>query len=340
MKLRPQEAVELLLNNDVVAIPTETVYGLAGRISSPEALKKIFAVKERPSFDPLIVHISDVAQLKDVVTNFPPSAKILADAFWPGPLTMVLPKTKNLSPLITSGLEHVAVRMPDHPMTLEILEKVGPVAAPSANLFGKTSPTQADHVESEFQGRVGVVDGGPCSVGIESTVIKIQENENNVDILILRPGLVSEKDITGALKDIKQWVTVELGTSKDSPGQLENHYQPGRPLVIADADIDWSPTLHEDVCKHLKLIEAAKPALWTFSDTPPEVVARMLYQQMREKTLSAPENSYIFLSLPKGYYRPQWTALRDRIDKASFLKIKLIERKPSIFVKNSRPEEE
>jgi L-threonylcarbamoyladenylate synthase len=168
-------AVEKLINGEVVGIPTETVYGLGAVISKSDAIKKIFTTKERPFFDPLIVHVSGVEQAKELSLDWSAAADILAQEFWPGPLTLVLPK-KNVSDLITSGLQTVGVRCPDHKIALEIIEKVGePIAAPSANRFGKTSPTCKKHVLEEFNDAVFVVDGGDCSVGIESTIISVLE---------------------------------------------------------------------------------------------------------------------------------------------------------------------
>jgi L-threonylcarbamoyladenylate synthase len=332
-----EKAIELLNSGEVVAVPTETVYGLAGLASNEEALKKIFAVKHRPHFDPLIVHVSDVFQAREVVDEWPSAATMLAGLHWPGPLTMVLKKAATLSPLITAGLPHVAVRMPNHPLALEILRATGPLAAPSANKFGKTSPTRAAHVEESFAGQVAVVDGGDSAVGIESTVIKIEESEKNIEVFILRPGPIGEKEILECLEPSEKWVTVQIGTSKDSPGQLESHYQPDKPLVVADHGIEWTPELHQKICQQLKQNVQCQPSVWILSEKSPEIVARTLYVDMREQTSKAQNGSYVFLKLPEEYYRPNWIALRDRIDKASFLKIKQIENSPSLFLKNEAP---
>jgi len=331
------KAIELLNAGHVVAIPTETVYGLAASVESEAALEKIFSVKGRPHFDPLIVHVSDVFQAREVVKEWPSAANHLAGILWPGPLTIVLEKKDGLSPLITAGLPNVAVRVPHHPQALEILRATGPLAAPSANKFSKTSPTLAVHVEESFDGQIPVVDGGPCEVGIESTVVKIEETEKEIDVLILRPGLISEKEITECLEPSEKWVTVRLGTSKDSPGQLESHYQPEKPLVIADHGIEWSAELHAAICERLKQDPKCQPSVWILSEKSPEVVARTLYVDMRMKTAEAGDGCYVFLKLPKEYYRGNWMAIRDRIDKACFLKIKQVDDLPSLFIKNEAP---
>jgi len=168
-----QKAAEILRSEDVVALPTETVYGLAADASSIIALKKVFDLKQRPADNPLIVHVAGISQahtLADTGTN---DFLLLANEFWPGPLTLVLPKKPGVLDIITAGLETVAIRMPDHPKTLAVIEKSGPVAAPSANRSGKPSPTRPEHVLDDFGDDLPVVDGGTCSVGLESTVLDL-----------------------------------------------------------------------------------------------------------------------------------------------------------------------
>ncbi|HEY8272520.1 MAG TPA: L-threonylcarbamoyladenylate synthase, partial [Pseudobdellovibrionaceae bacterium] len=191
------KAVELLAKGQVVGMPTETVYGLAARIDLPEGIESIFKTKERPFFDPLIVHVSDLAQLNEVVSSFPAVAVALAEKFWPGPLTLVLPKSSKLNPMITSGLDSVGVRMPAHAVAMDLIRKAGvPLAAPSANKFGKTSPTTANHVRQEFQKEnIFVLEGGDSKIGIESTVLLINETDGVNKLSILRKGHVLRSDI-------------------------------------------------------------------------------------------------------------------------------------------------
>ena len=183
------EAARLLKEGEVVAIPTETVYGLAGNAYNPDALAKIFAAKERPTFDPLIVHIADIAELENVARDSPDTAYRLAEAFWPGPMTMSLPKKDCIPDLCTSGLPSVAVRFPSHPVAQAIIKESGlPLAAPSANLFKHVSPTTAEHVAAQLADRIaGIVDGGPCSVGVESSIISLAGDAPTV----LRPGAIT-----------------------------------------------------------------------------------------------------------------------------------------------------
>ncbi len=183
------KAVELLNNEELVAIPTETVYGLAGNIFSEKAVKAIFETKERPFFNPLIVHIPNIDYLETIVEAVPEKAKLLAEAFWPGPITLVLKKKSIIPDLITGGKDTVAVRIPNHPLTLDLLSKlVFPLAAPSANPFNRISPTKAEHVESYFKDKIKMVlDGGACKSGIESTIIGFENGEKCWGITIECP---------------------------------------------------------------------------------------------------------------------------------------------------------
>src|SRR4051812_16552371 len=168
------EAAALLAGGEVVAIPTETVYGLAASVFDAKAVARVFEAKGRPYFDPLIVHGADLASLTCVADFSDPRAAELAARFWPGPLTLILPRKPAVPDLVTAGLPTVAVRVPDHPDTLSLLRRTGPLAAPSANLFGRTSPTTASHVAEQLDGRIPLIlDGGPCKVGVESTILSL-----------------------------------------------------------------------------------------------------------------------------------------------------------------------
>ena len=217
------KAEEILNNNDLVAIPTETVYGLAGNIYSEEAISKIFEIKNRPFFNPLIVHIHSIKQLDELTNYIPPKAQLLADAFWPGALTLVLKKNSKVPNIITAGKDTVAVRMPNHPTTLALLEQLNfPLAAPSANPFGCISPTKAIHVEEYFGNSLQMVlEGGDCKNGIESTIIGF---ESDVPVLY-RLGAISVEDIEKAIGKVKIINTKE-NIAPDAPGMLEKHYAP------------------------------------------------------------------------------------------------------------------
>lgn len=222
-------AKDILSHGGIVGFPTETVYGLGASIQSDSAIKKIFAIKQRPFFDPLIVHICDYAQIDDIAAQWSPTEQKLAEIFWPGPLTIVTRKRSHLNPMITAGLDTVGIRMPSHAVARRLLREFGtPLAAPSANKFGKTSPTRWDHVKSEFPKEdLFVLRGGESEVGIESTVIQIFEDAQKIDVQILRPGILTKSDLEKALRDLgTKSFSVHLKSSSASPGSTETHYQP------------------------------------------------------------------------------------------------------------------
>ncbi len=237
------EAARLLKAGEVVAIPTETVYGLAGNAFEPKALAKIFAAKERPTFDPLIVHIADIAQLTDIAKDIPDSAYRLAEAYWPGPMTIILPKKDCIPDLCTSALPSVAVRFPSHPVAQAIIKESGlPLAAPSANLFKHVSPTTAEHVAAQLADRIaGIVDGGPCSVGVESSIISLTGEKPTV----LRPGAITPEMFAKVLGD----VAIKESTSKPgqpmlAPGQCDTHYRPQVPLYYGEIPVGYTLPEH------------------------------------------------------------------------------------------------
>ena len=232
------EAARLLKAGEVVAIPTETVYGLAGNAFEPKALAKIFAAKERPTFDPLIVHIADIAQLSDIAKDIPEAAYKLAEAYWPGPMTIILPKKDCIPDLCTSGLPSVAVRFPSHPVAQAIIKESGlPLAAPSANLFKHVSPTTAEHVAAQLADRIaGIVDGGPCTVGVESSIISLAGDKPAV----LRPGAITPEMFAKVLGsvDVKD-STSKPGQPMAAPGQCDTHYRPQVPLYFGEIPANY-----------------------------------------------------------------------------------------------------
>ena len=225
------EAAALLRAKEVVAFPTETVYGLGADATSNEAVAKIFAAKGRPSDNPLIVHIGDITQLDQVVREVPKKAKHLMEHFWPGPLTIILPKKEGLSDSVTAGLDTVGVRIPDHIIALELLKEVNlPIAAPSANASGKPSPTTAKHVADDLNGKIaGIVDGGATGVGVESTVIDCTTEIPT----ILRPGGISKEEIEAVIGDVNIDAALKnLKIAPKSPGMKYTHYAPNAPMTL------------------------------------------------------------------------------------------------------------
>ncbi|MBT2734833.1 L-threonylcarbamoyladenylate synthase [Bacillus sp. ISL-7] len=240
------DAANFLRDNEVVALPTETVYGLGGNAESDLAVGKIFAAKGRPSDNPLIIHIAEKKQLSTFVTEVPDKAEVLMDAFWPGPLTIIFKKKEGvLAETATAGLSTVAVRMPDHPVALALLKSCGlPIAAPSANSSGKPSPTKAQHVMDDLNGKIaGVIDGGATGIGVESTVIDCTE----AIPVILRPGGVTKEQIEAVLGEVRvdAALTDEEARPK-APGMKYQHYAPNAPLFMVSGTTKFLQRLIEE----------------------------------------------------------------------------------------------
>jgi L-threonylcarbamoyladenylate synthase len=241
-------AAEILRGGGTVAFPTETVYGLGAHALDPEAVGKIFAAKQRPAWDPLIVHIGDRAMLERVARDVPENAERLMDVFWPGPLTLLLPKRAEVPDAVTAGLPRVGLRMPAHPVAQALLRTAAiPVAAPSANTFGRTSPTRADHVAEDLDGRIdAILDGGETTHGVESTVADVRDE----GCVIFRPGVVTLEQVRAVCRgtvtlrdaDAAEETGADANTGPDaiagavSPGMALRHYAPRARLVLIDGD--------------------------------------------------------------------------------------------------------
>ena len=249
-----KKAVNLLKNEELVSIPTETVYGLAGNIYSEKAINAIFITKQRPRFNPLIVHIPSVDKLENIVSHVPKKAKRLADAFWPGPITLVLPKQKTIPDLITAGKDTVAVRIPNHPATLELLSKLDfPLAAPSANPFNRISPTKPEHVEYYFKNDIKMVlDGGTCKSGIESTIIGF-ENDKPIVYRLGSTSIEAVEEVVGKV-EIKNQKSEILNPL--APGMLAKHYAPKTKTILA-----------EDVLEAISSCKEKKIGILSFQNT-------------------------------------------------------------------------
>lgn len=224
-------ARQLLEQGKLVAIPTETVYGLAANGLNPDAVLKIYQAKKRPSFNPLILHVARMEEAKKLVRQFPDRAERLAKKFWPGPLTLVLPKSNIVPDIVTAGNDTVAIRVPDHPLTLELLKQLDfPLAAPSANPSGYVSPTTAQHVEQQLGDEVSyILDGGACTVGVESTIVKIAPDE----AIVLRTGGLPVEEIESVIGKVR------IATATDdveAPGMLLSHYAPRAQVIIGNIE--------------------------------------------------------------------------------------------------------
>ena len=227
-----QRAKAILESGDLVAIPTETVYGLAGNALNPEAVAKIFEVKQRPGFDPLIIHVPTLDHANKYARSIPAAAKALAERFWPGPLTFVLERQEIIPDIVTSGLDTVGIRCPNHSLTRKLLSSLDfPLAAPSANPFGYVSPTTAAHVNDQLGKSIPyILDGGACQVGIESTIVGF-ENETPV---VYRIGGLTIEQIESIIG--KVIVQAHSTSNPKAPGQLKSHYAPGKKLIVGNIE--------------------------------------------------------------------------------------------------------
>ena len=302
-------AAEILRTGGVVAIPTETVYGLAADATDDAAVAKIFAAKGRPASHPLIVHLGSAAELEGWVHAIPPSARRLADVLWPGPLTMIFARGPRARDAVTGGLDTVAIRVPAHPIALALIAAAGPLAAPSANRFGSVSPTTAEHVRVDLEGRIdGVVDGGPCAVGIESTILDVTSAVPS----LLRPGGVARETIEEVLG------APILRAGEDAPrapGSLASHYAPRARVVTAHRS-----ELAEAArgLAGVAILAVADPgvagATWIPVPADPAERARTLYAALR--AIDARGLAHAIVELPEDE-RGLGLAIADRLRRAA-----------------------
>ena len=303
-------AAEILKSGGLVAFPTETVYGLGGDALMPEASKKIYAAKGRPSDNPLIVHIAEVDSVNDLAEEVPEKAKLLMEAFWPGPLTIILNKKESVPKETTGGLNTVAIRMPSHPAAMELIKKSGVyIAAPSANTSGRPSPTTAEHVVDDLSGRIeAIIDGGPVGIGIESTIVDLTGEIPT----ILRPGYITKRmleEIVGEVEIDKAIIEPDPNLRPKAPGMKYTHYAPAGILTIVE-DAESPDKVTENVIKEINRLAAEKEkvAVLTTADNANlytaenkvllgeegngKTVATRLYSALRECDKLGVENIY------------------------------------------------
>ena len=308
------EAARLLKDGELVAIPTETVYGLAANALDGNAVKNIFVAKGRPQDNPLIVHIAEIDEILPLVKNFDERARALAEAYWPGPLTMILPKSDIIPNEVCAGLDTVAIRMPSHPIAHEIIKKCGfPLAAPSANTSGKPSPTTAAHVMNDMNGKIAaVVDGGSCSVGVESTVVTLACPVPRV----LRPGGVTPDQLRAVLGEVEidkaVFKALESGEKVLSPGMKYKHYSPNAHVIIVKGDFDKFASLVAEprsertcaVCFDGEEDKISVPAYpYGHADSPEEQARELARNLTRIGKIELPEISPILGSEKTQFYR-------------------------------------
>jgi len=298
MNLSIKEAAEIIRTGGLVAFPTETVYGLGANALDRVAIQKIFETKGRPETSPLIVHVASGEMAREIVAEWPPLAEELARLWWPGPLTLVLPKKTLVPDNVTAGLPTVGVRMPNHPVALALIEAAGvPVAAPSANRFTGLSPTTADHVRTAFGDAVPVLEGGPCIVGIESTVVAIEGDK----LKLLRPGMIS-------LGEIEQ-AAAQAGEAHPSPGMHEKHYSPRTRLILVRSASELPDRTGAYVWR-AALGPAARSVRMPLDAQP---YAAQLYRVLHQ--LDAENWPWIAVEMPPD--TPDWSAIRDRLQRAA-----------------------
>ncbi len=305
MRIDCDQASLQLLDGQVVALPTETVYGLAASIAQPTAIASIFSIKGRPQDNPLIVHLSCKEEIFDFVENVPAGLDLLAKHFWPGPLTLVLSAQKDKVPsIVRAGLDTVAVRIPHHPLALDVIKKTGPLLMPSANLSGRPSATEPAHVEADFGAAFPVVDGGSCTHGVESTILLYQEDQWK----IARQGFYSQEDFAPVLGYVPQ-ITGTEGKRPLCPGQLYKHYAPKAKLLLGTSErcgyvIGFSSRTYPSGMTLFPLASMENPL----------EAARNLYSILRRLDLLGISKAWVDMDFPETGL---WKTLRERLLKAA-----------------------
>ncbi len=294
-----ERAADLIRNGSLVAFPTETVYGLGANALDAAAVARIFAAKERPRQSPLIVHVDSIRMAREFVLEWPDAAERLASRYWPGPLTLILPKQPGIPDIVTAGLPTVGIRVPSHPLALALIRAARvPIAAPSANRFTQLSPTTAEHVRQALGGAVALVlDGGPSAVGIESTVLSLAGNQP----LLFRPGAISQPEIEALIGPVQLAQPSDLAAPHAAPGMHLRHYQPRTPLFLLAPG--GSPPPGRSA--HLRIGRE-------MPDKPAAYAARLYAELHRLDTLDL---DWIAVENPPD--TPEWAGIRDRLTRAA-----------------------
>ena len=309
-----REALLLLLSGEVVAFPTETVYGLGADASNPQAVAKIFALKGRPADHPLIVHVASIEGLPEWGRDVSPAAFALAENFWPGPLTIIVKKGRRVPDAVTGGQATVGLRCPSHPMAQELLREFarigsGAIAAPSANRFGHVSPTTADHVRDEFGPGLFVLDGGACEVGLESTIVDLSRGSP----VLLRPGAVTREDIARVMGVEPRDRDAE---APRAPGTLDAHYAPQTAMTLVSAaslDLELRSLTNVAVLALHEAPYSARVTTWIVAGSDSARYGHDLYANLRKLDGSGAKR--ILVEAPPR--TAEWEAVNDRLDRAA-----------------------
>jgi L-threonylcarbamoyladenylate synthase len=318
-----RRAAELLCAGEVVALPTETVYGLAANALDENAVAKIFQIKGRPTNNPIIIHVTGIEMAKNCVKNFPPLAEKLAQSFWPGPLTLVLRRAEKIHDVVTAGGETVGIRWPSHPFIQAVIRECGfPLAAPSANLSNRISPTNAEHVRGQLGGKIPlIVDGGQSQVGIESTVLDLSVNPPR----ILRPGMIHCESLAAVCGEIQdpESQAEDFGNALRSPGLLKKHYSPKAKLAVLDwrDDADLRVQLAAfklrpaavQIIAHTKIPGGEQFADVSVMPHDADAFARALYGTLHRCDAAGAE--LIVVEQPPA--TPEWSGIADRLRRAA-----------------------
>ncbi|MBL8522360.1 MAG: threonylcarbamoyl-AMP synthase [Betaproteobacteria bacterium] len=337
-----RQAVDALVRGELVALPTETVYGLGADAANPDAVAKIFAAKGRPADHPLIVHIAKHADLDQWTVDIPPATRKLTEAFWPGPLTLILKKSSKVPAAVTGGQATVGIRCPAHPMAQKLLQEFakagsGIIAAPSANKFGHVSPTTAQHVRDEFGEGLLVLDGGACEVGIESTILDLSRMKTLKRPVVLRPGAITPemiRDVLGEMPLQPDDVPATRTSAAKQPrvsGSLAAHYAPMTPLKLVDV-VALQKEMDARLAEGHRVavlafstkakvkpspvgvgVRNARRLVWISADADAAGYAQSLYANLR--TLDAAQTQIILVEAPPGL--PEWAAVNDRLGRAA-----------------------
>lgn len=315
-----ERARDLLQSGGVVALPTETVYGLAANALDPQAVARIFRIKGRPAHNPIIVHVAGLELARRCAREWPALAERLADAFWPGPLTLVLPRAASIPDIVTAGGPTVGIRWPSHPFIQAVIRRCGfPLAAPSANLSNRVSPTSARHVQNQLGAQLPlIVDGGQCQVGIESTVLDVSASPPR----ILRPGMISRQALLSVTGELAHEATAD-GVVLKSPGLLAKHYSPRARLILCAWENDRElrqraralglPLAQTHVLAHTHIPSAADFAAINVIPHDPEAFARAIYDQLH-RCDEAGAAVILVEALPAA---EEWRAVVDRLRRAA-----------------------
>jgi L-threonylcarbamoyladenylate synthase len=310
-----ESAVDALRDGELVAFPTETVYGLGANASNPAAVRKVFELKGRPSSHPVIVHIDQQKYLKRWVRELTPAAEKLADAFWPGPLTLVLPRAESVHDEVTGGQDSIAIRIPSHPMAQQLLDAFGGgIAAPSANRFGRLSATRAEHVQDEFGDAVKVIlDGGECQVGLESTIVSCVDDS----VRLLRPGLITLGSLRATVGNV---LIGPDAAAPRTPGSLAAHYAPTTPLtIVPGGELDALAESLSEGGQRIAVLALRLPlktyetVTWVNAGNRPHSFGHDLYANLR--ALDKAGCARILVQEVPGDER--WDAIRDRLTRAA-----------------------